>query len=202
MQTVCANSNLHYSLFCISSSAFAIICLYCSFTLSGASICTLPFPPKGYCFILIWYYTMNNLFFSRYEDSFATSIRQGVTVHSVHSNALRDAQKSCIRMISRRNSRVFCELCSQKTPRGTLPVNSNVKVSLFDNTWYYIFEDKKKRGRSTSIIHSIINIQCNHRYDLFNRRLFSVRCNCFPKSHRFRFSTFHCFPNSKLHFRS
>ena len=46
-----------------------------------------------------------------------------VTVHSVHSNALRDAQKSCIRMISRRNSRVFCELCSQKTPRGMLPVN-------------------------------------------------------------------------------
>ena len=26
------------------------------------------------------------------------------TVHSVHSNTLRDAQKSCIRMISRRNS--------------------------------------------------------------------------------------------------
>ena len=49
-----------------------------------------------------------------------------VTVHSVHSNALRDAQKSCIRMISRRNSRVFCELCSQKTPRGMLPVNSNL----------------------------------------------------------------------------
>ena len=64
---------------------------------------------------------------------FATAIRNfhsnlftaNVTVHSVHSNALRDAQKSCIRMISRRNSRVFCELCSQKTPRGTLPVNSN-----------------------------------------------------------------------------
>ena len=68
---------------------------------------------------------MNNLFFSRYEDSFATSIRQGVTVHSVHSNALRDAQKSSIRMISRRTSRVFCELCSQKTSRRTLPVNSN-----------------------------------------------------------------------------
>ena len=48
-----------------------------------------------------------------------------VTVHSVHSNTLRDAQKSCIRMISRRTSRVFCELCSQKTSRGTLPVNSN-----------------------------------------------------------------------------
>ena len=53
-----------------------------------------------------------------------------VTVHSVHSNALRDAQKSCIRMISRRNSRVFCELCSQKTPRGTLPVNSNLYFTL------------------------------------------------------------------------
>ena len=48
-----------------------------------------------------------------------------VTVHSVTSNTLRDAQKSCIRMISRCNSRVFCELCSQKTPRGMLPVNSN-----------------------------------------------------------------------------
>ena len=55
---------------------------------------------------------------------------RSVTVHSVHSNALRDAQKSCIRMISRRNSRVFCELCSQKTPRGTLPVNSNCYCSL------------------------------------------------------------------------
>ena len=55
---------------------------------------------------------------------------RSVTVHSVHSNALRDAQKSCIRMISRRNSRVFCELCSQKTPRGTLPVNSNYYCSL------------------------------------------------------------------------
>ena len=48
-----------------------------------------------------------------------------VTVHSVTSNARRDAQKSCSRMISRRNSRVFCELCSQKTPRGILPVTSN-----------------------------------------------------------------------------
>ena len=53
-----------------------------------------------------------------------------VTVHSVHSNTLRDAQKSCIRMISRRNSRVFCELCSQKTPRGTLPVNSNERTTM------------------------------------------------------------------------
>ena len=40
--------------------------------------------------------------------------------------------------------------------------------------------------------------ECNHRYDLFNRRLFSVRCNCFPKSYCFRFSSFHCFPNGKL----
>ena len=49
------------------------------------------------------------------------------------SNALRDAQKSCIRMISRRNSRVFCELCSQKTPRGMLPVNSNIKITFLIN---------------------------------------------------------------------
>ena len=48
-----------------------------------------------------------------------------VTVHSVHSNTLRDAQKTCICMISRRNSRVFCEPCSQKTPRGTFSVNSD-----------------------------------------------------------------------------
>ena len=53
-----------------------------------------------------------------------------VTVHSVTSNTLRDAQKSCIRMISRCNSRVFCELCSQKTPRGMLPVNSNNRKPL------------------------------------------------------------------------
>ena len=31
-------------------------------------------------------------------------------------------------MISRRNPRVFCELCSQKTPRGILPMNSNNSV--------------------------------------------------------------------------
>ena len=27
---------------------------------------------------------------------------------------------------SRHNSRFFCELCSQKTPHGMLPVNSNI----------------------------------------------------------------------------
>ena len=43
------------------------------------------------------------------------------------SNTLRDAQKSCIRMISRRGSRFFCELCLQKTPRRMLPINSNLK---------------------------------------------------------------------------
>ena len=59
--------------------------------------------------------------------------RNIVTVHSVTSNTLRDAQKSCIRMISRRNSRVFCELCSQKTPRGMLPVNSNIKITFLIN---------------------------------------------------------------------
>ena len=49
-----------------------------------------------------------------------------VAVHSVHSNTLRDAQKSCIRMISHHTSRVFCELRSRKTPRGMSPVNSNL----------------------------------------------------------------------------
>ena len=33
----------------------------------------------------------------------------------------------------RRNSRVFCELCSQKTPRGMLPENSNKKASILQS---------------------------------------------------------------------
>ena len=37
---------LLFSFCCIPSSACAIICLYCSFTLSGASICTLPLKPN------------------------------------------------------------------------------------------------------------------------------------------------------------
>ena len=66
-----------------------------------------------------------------------------VTVHSVHSNTLRDAKNMNLlaqsprsivcfansiyanRINSRGMSRVFCDLRSQKTPRGTLPVNSN-----------------------------------------------------------------------------
>ena len=66
-----------------------------------------------------------------------------ITVHSVHSNTLRDAGNmnllvQCPRSIvcfanliyanrinSRGMSRVFCDLRSQKTPRGILPVNSN-----------------------------------------------------------------------------
>ena len=74
-----------------------------------------------------------------------------VTVHSVHSNALRDAQKSCSRMISRRNSRVFCELCSQKTPRGTLPVNSNDCCSQYRPYWKKSCE-------------CMISVQCEARY--------------------------------------
>ena len=34
------------------------------------------------------------------------------------------------RINSRGMSRVFCDLCSQKTPRGILPVNSNIICSL------------------------------------------------------------------------
>ena len=37
------------------------------------------------------------------------------------------------RINSRGMSRVFCELRSQKTPRGTLPVNSNLLLS-FDES--------------------------------------------------------------------
>ena len=66
-----------------------------------------------------------------------------VTVHSVPSNTLRDAgnmnllvqsPRSIVcfanliyanRINSRGMSRVFCDLRSQKTPRGILPVNSN-----------------------------------------------------------------------------
>ena len=46
MQTIYINANLHYSFSFISSVAFVSICLYCSFKLSGASICTLPLKPN------------------------------------------------------------------------------------------------------------------------------------------------------------
>ena len=70
-----------------------------------------------------------------------------VTVHSVLSNTLRDAGNmnllvQCPRSIvcfanliyanrinSRGMSRVFCDLRSQKTPRGILPVNSNLLIA-------------------------------------------------------------------------
>ena len=69
-----------------------------------------------------------------------------VTVHSVLSNTLRDAKNMNLlapssrsivcfansiyanRINSRGMSRVFCDLRSQKTPRGILPVNSNQKI--------------------------------------------------------------------------
>ena len=68
---------------------------------------------------------------------------KNVTVHSVHSNTLRDAKNMNLlvqstrsivcfanliyanRINSRGMSRVFCDLRSQKTPRGILSVNSN-----------------------------------------------------------------------------
>ena len=79
-----------------------------------------------------------------------------VTVHSVHSNTLRDAQKSCIRMISRRTSRVFCELRSQKTPRGMSPVNSNLHIN-------YIYKFSQITIDKFSII-LYINISNNYYY--------------------------------------
>ena len=71
---------------------------------------------------------------------------KNVTVHSVHSNTLRDAKNMNLlvqstrsivcftnliyanRINSRSMSRVFCDLRSQKTPRGILAVNSNVNI--------------------------------------------------------------------------
>ena len=79
-----------------------------------------------------------------------------VTVHSVPSNMLRDAGNmnllvQCPRSIvcfanliyanrinSRSMSRVFCDLRSQKTPRGILPVNSNALISLVYLSGRYI----------------------------------------------------------------
>ena len=76
---------------------------------------------------------------------------KNVTVHSVLSNTLRDAENMnllvlsprsivcftnliyAIRINSRGMSRVFCDLRSQKTPRGILPVNSNVESSADKN---------------------------------------------------------------------
>ena len=79
-----------------------------------------------------------------------------VTVHSVLSNTLRDAGNmnllvQCPRSIvcfanliyanrinSRGISRVFCDLRSQKTPRGILPVNSNALVTVHTPLSRYI----------------------------------------------------------------
>ena len=97
---------------------------------------------------------------------------KNVIVHSVHSNTLRDAKNmnllvQCPRSIvcfanliyanrinSRGMSRVFCDLRSQKTPRGTLPVNSNncwsgtvdlCGCKLYGKTvsWYHCFINRK-----------------------------------------------------------
>ena len=60
-------------------------------------------------------------------------------------------------------SRVFCDLRSQKTPRGTLPVNSNRDTSsvklLHKNNWlFHLISDtiklkKKKKGNSKQVLH-------------------------------------------------
>ncbi len=53
-----------------------------------------------------------------------TDVRAAAWVGRVPVRSVQDRQRHAAK-VSRRNSRVFCELCSQKTPRGTLPVNSN-----------------------------------------------------------------------------
>ena len=46
---------------------------------------------------------------------------------TINSSKKSDAQKSCKSMISRWMSRVFCDLCSQKTPRGQWSWDNNEK---------------------------------------------------------------------------
>ena len=53
-----------------------------------------------------------------------------VTVHSVNINMLAMHRLYANRIKSRGMSRVFCDLRSQKTPRGILPVNSNEKFTV------------------------------------------------------------------------
>ena len=84
-----------------------------------------------------------------------------VTVHSVHSNTLRNAgnmnlfvqsPRSIVcfanliyanRINSRGMSRVFCDLRSQKTPRGILPVNSNENAP--HKMWYAPRQEDNKK---------------------------------------------------------
>ena len=68
------------------------------------------------------------IFFVIYLHCFRNSTLL-VTVPYLHNYMLyncmlRDTQKIMLSMISRRNSRAFCELCSQKQPREILSPNS------------------------------------------------------------------------------
>ena len=92
-----------------------------------------------------------------------------VTVHSVPSNTLRDAGNmnllvQCPRSIvcfanliyvnrinSRGISRVFCDLRSQKTPRGILPVNSNLLVTGYCSLAYAETADMPETVTTVSI---------------------------------------------------
>ena len=87
------------------------------------------------------YYFLSIIHFMTYNLSNNVQV-YFVTVRSVRSNALCEAQKdepSCDkhkkqRLLRKLNSRVFCELCSQKTPRGTLPVNSDFIFQTFSGS--------------------------------------------------------------------
>ena len=65
-------------------------------------------------------------------------------------------------MISRRKPRVFCELCSQKTPRGILPMNSNNESPVRRHEWIH-------KCLTSSMIISLLNIPINF-------RLYKSRC--------------------------
>ena len=60
------------------------------------------------------------------------------------------------RINSRGMSRVFCDLCSQKTPRGILPVNSNFQIFIFiyGNTSIFHAVHRSKRKYNSLSVHT------------------------------------------------
>ena len=72
----------------------------------------------------------------------------GIIVFPIYSNTLRKL-----------NSRGFCELCSQKTPRRTSPVNNNRIVTLIVHfiVWDCIFPEKTVFYKTDEETHDYIN---------------------------------------------
>ena len=97
--------------------------------------------------IIFYYYTTIKYLCTGRSVYFAVYFSNLYIVHSVLNNTLRDAQNLCLRHKFARYDSGFLlpcirkelpaagpvgDLCSQKTPRGILPVNSNKSVFLFN----------------------------------------------------------------------